>query len=174
MIINKQGAKIEEITRPCDGQFTNGLDEQCLDELEELVRINELIDKAYQLSIGYTSMAIERPLFYQNKESDDYHLMELFNVLKKLEIDINNSYTVVTTMNLEDWVSYGSNFYDEHTRRVINTCKAMSAFQAIDRRDRVTLVKYSGIEVLILRSVLRYDTMEEAWKYPSVGRHPRT
>ena len=59
-------------------------------------------------------------------------------------------------------------FYEYHTRKLIETIKVMRSFDDICHNDRLIMVKNSGIEILILRGVFRYDMNAEAWKYPTV------
>ena len=141
--------------------------EQDYNELEEIVKVNEIVTNTIESS--KTISVIQRPISSSNNNFNQMELcrlMEIFTAVKFLEIDFNKPINVHMNETFQDFYSNICYFYEHHTRKLIKTIKFLNSFDVIDNMDKLTLVKNSALEILILRSVLRYDQIEESWKYP--------
>ena len=103
-------------------------------------------------------------------EREDYKLNELFQVLKFMKIKQNKNSKVLNSMDLLEVIRAGALYYENEGMRLVNVVKQMTAFNSIDHNDRLALVKYSGVEVIIFRSIQCYDDKQRHWRFPMVIR----
>ena len=151
-------------------QSTEQVTQQDIEELEQIVEVNEIVTNSIEQA--KVNWVIPRTMESNNERNNTfnpmefYKLMEILTVVKSLEINVNKCSNVKLNLTLQDCFLHGGYFYEHHTRKFIKTIKGLNSFDAINKVDRLTLVKYSAMEIIILRSVLRYDHDEESWKYP--------
>ena len=61
-------------------------------------------------------------------------------------------------------------YYKDQLKKLSNTVKLMHACDSIDKGDQLALVSSSAVEILVLRSVSRYnDTHVEVFNLPIVS-----
>ena len=151
------------------GKLPEQATEEDYRELEEIVKVNEIVTYSMELFKFNTVSVIQKPISSSNdnfNQMEFFKLWEFFRVMKNLEINVNNAGNVNLNETEQECFFHGSYFYEDHTRKLIKTIKMLNSFNVIDNTDKMTLVKHSAFEILIMRSVLRYNEVEESWKYP--------
>ena len=177
LFVNQQ--TIQPIFDSNDNVETNCalISQQDLSEIEEFIRVNEFFQNSvdsYKPTLDFVSqnLPIPRPVTdYENNftELEDYKLMELFEVLRPLDFNFGNVqcgfYEIGTVAQLVQMVN---TFYEKEITSFVESIKRMNIFQNICENDRIALVKYSLMDILMLRSVQLYDTNQESWTIPFV------
>ncbi|CAG2100003.1 unnamed protein product [Medioppia subpectinata] len=107
---------------------------------------------------------IEKPFVDCFIELQDSRLRELMAVTKVWDIPsvFANHMVQITNRQIMDYMS--GIFYDKEVKNVITLSKSLSTFERICDNDRIALVKYGCMDILCLRSVTSYDTINEYWR----------
>ena len=114
--------------------------------------------------------AIQRPITDYNKtfnELEGNRLTELLNAIElmadpsvPISHQISNFWDAVHVMHLK---------LDIDSRKLVKMTKSLSAFRAIDENDKIILIKFSSIEIVIIRMILYFDFQFEYWNIITVS-----
>lgn len=148
-----------------------------IEEIEEFLNFNEFFQNSvdiYKPTLEFVSqnLPIPRPVTdYENNftEVEDYKLMELFEVLRPLDFELTIQSYFFEIGTVGQLVQIANTFYEKEIISFVNSVKKMNVFQNICENDRITLVKYGCMDIMMLRSVQLYDLGREAYKIPIVS-----
>ena len=148
--------------------------ENDISDVEEVLRFNDIIENSYKMAGLSIEVDVPRSIIINYDENfnerEDYKLNELFQVLKFMKIKQNKNSKLLNSMDLLEVIRAGALYYENEGMRLVNVVKQMTAFNSIDHNDRLALVKYSGVEVIIFRSIQCYDDKQRHWRFPMVIR----
>ena len=160
------------INENMDSEVSNELTEEDISKVEEVIKIDEIIDKAHKTYKECGDASLSRSIVNYDKkfnEMEQYKLNELFMLMLNLKYDTDSRRTMRDySKSLDDLLIHNSMFYEQKGLRLIDTIKMINAFESINEADKLTLVTHGGIEILILRSLQFYNSKKEAWIVPIV------
>lgn len=160
-------------SKGCDDNESLVITEEDISDVEEVIKLNDIIDKAYKAFERESVLALHRPFLNYDAsftELEECRLTELIQALSSVENVLNSSRIFRDcSSTIADIIMHSSMFYEQKGLDLINTIKKISAFEAINLADKLTMVKYGGVEILILRTVNFYDCAMESWIVPLVS-----
>lgn len=109
-----------------------------------------------------TSTVVPNQLLRILNEEEDYQIGEVISAYRQsLEIVVESDVS-------RDRASFTDlvNIAEISVRRVIDMAKKIKSFKALSQKDQITLLKGGSIELLIIRSVINYDTEKQQFLDP--------
>ena len=150
------------------------LSEDIISDIEEIIFINQITDesfKSYQTVSMDLSQPVPRPVHNRDhsfSQSEEHKLTELFRVFNHMEFNLKGNYNMIEGKNIQEVLRHSALNYEYDGNRFIKNINRLSSFQTINNNDKLAMVKYGGIEVLLLRCVYYYNKQDECSIIPIV------
>ncbi|CAG2100002.1 unnamed protein product [Medioppia subpectinata] len=134
-------------------------DNKCMNELSDII-CNEETDE--DVSNNYTNDLIVSNLSSVFTERENKRYLELFRASRYAYHNVMNKSTAIIHNSI-DMNSITDQFYNREIGEVIKLSNSLGPFQEMCANDRLALVKYGCLDIIILRCIEYYDLPQQQW-----------
>ncbi|CAG2111892.1 unnamed protein product, partial [Medioppia subpectinata] len=129
---------------------------------------DEISDRTYQKAVELELAVLPIPKPLDNctalNEAERTRMAELFKVQAALNWKrLPDNKLVAET--IDEVIKFFVSKFDIYVQHLVDTTKQLAAFQCLCENDKIALVKYSSLEILLMRTAINFNYENEYWTF---------
>ena len=140
--------------------------------INETQKIDEIYDSTYQRVVEseLADIPIQRNInyFLTLTEPESNRFIELMNATLPFRKPYPSN-TIDMATSIEDLISFFFVKFEHFTKSFVKVVRGLNSFTNICENDQIALIKYSCLEVLLMRTVIYYNDETEQWTFDLSG-----